>query len=212
MDVVLIAGIGGTLLGALLLGRVLAMRFEHLLDEERSEFDARLIEDPQHHQRYFPIQREYHLLGLSQSKRSFTLGYLFGAFGAAVLLAGAVKIIFFTDGASRSTIATYTAVAGAITEAIAGLLFVLANRAGSRMMKNFDRGREDRDLAIAREIATQLEDKTLGDRLHTIVALSMCRVDVDADALEWIYRHESEARTPAAEGNGAGGASEQSLD
>lgn len=54
------------------------------------ELDVRLAQleaDQQASQKDFAVQREYHTLGLAQSKISFTLGYVFGALSAVVILA-----------------------------------------------------------------------------------------------------------------------------
>lgn len=147
---------------------------------------ATIEADQEASQREFAVQREYHSLGLAQSKISFTLGYVFGALGAIVLLAGAVKILFFSDTSNQATAAFFTVIAGAIPEALAGLLFVSASRAGARMTENFDRGRADRDLAAAQKIAGDMEDRALGNRLQAILALSMARASVDESALRLV--------------------------
>jgi len=134
----------------------------------------------------FAVQREYHALGLAQSKISFTLGYVFGAVGAVVILAGAVKLLFFSDSDSQVAVGIFTAIAGAIPEALAGLLFVSASRDGTRMTENFDRGRADRDLAAAQRIAAEMEDRELGNRLQAVIALSMARSDVTDTALRLV--------------------------
>jgi len=137
-------------------------------------------------ERQFAVQREYHSLGLAQSKVSFMLGYVFGALGALVVLAGAAKALFFADSGSEATTAALTAVAGLIPEALAALLFVSANRAGKRMDENFDRGRADRDLASAQQIAAEMQDRVLGDRLQAVLALSMARASIDEGALRLV--------------------------
>lgn len=155
---------------------------------------ATIEADQEASQREFAVQREYHALGLAQSKISFTLGYIFGALGAIVILAGAVKILFFSDTGDQATAAFFTVVAGAIPETLAGLLFVSASRAGARMTENFDRGRADRDLAAAQKIAADMEDRDLGNRLQAILALSMAQASVDESALQLVQISKGNAR------------------
>jgi hypothetical protein len=128
------------------------------------------------------IEREYHALGLAQSKVSFNLGYAFGALGALIVLAGAVKALFFA-GAGHASTGALIAVAGAIPEALAGLLFLTAGQAGNRMLENFDRGRVDRNLAAAQTIAAEIEDRELGNRLAAVLALSLARSEVSEGSL-----------------------------
>jgi TRADD-N domain-containing protein len=168
-------------------------RAESRLFEDLESRLSVLEADREAAQRDFAIQREYHALGLAQSKISFTLGYVFGALGAIVILAGAVKLLFFSDGSNAATIGVFTAIAGAIPEALAGLLFVSASKAGSRMSENFDRGREDRDLAAAQEIAASMEDRTLGNRLQAVLALSMAKSTVTDGALRLLERDDQSA-------------------
>ena len=144
------------------------------------------LETLQASHRDFAVQREYHALGLAQSKISFTLGYVFGALGALLVLAGATKALFFADTTAQATAGILTAVAGVIPEALAGLLFVSASSAGKRMDENFDRGRADRDLAAAQQIAADMEDRVLGDRLQAVLALSMARASIDEASLRLV--------------------------
>jgi hypothetical protein len=144
-------------------------------------------------QREFAVQREYHALGLAQSKVSFTLGYVFGALGALVVLAGAVKALFFADTSGQATVGILTATAGVIPEALAGLLFLSASRAGKTMAENFDRGRADRDLAAAQHIAAEMQDRALGDRLQAVLALSMARASIDDAALQLVHQLDPSA-------------------
>jgi hypothetical protein len=144
-------------------------------------------------QREFAVQREYHALGLAQSKVSFTLGYVFGALGALVVLAGAIKALFFADTSSQATVGILTATAGVIPEALAGLLFVSASRAAKTMAENFDRGRADRDLAAAQHIAAEMQDRALGDRLQAVLALSMAHASIDDAALRLVHQLDPSA-------------------
>jgi hypothetical protein len=159
-------------------------------------------------QREFAVQREYHALGLAQSKVSFTLGYVFGALGALVVLAGAVKALFLADTSNQAIVGILTATAGVIPEALAGLLFVSASRAGKTMAENFDRGRADRDLAAAQHIAAEMQDRALGDRLQAVLALSMAHASIDDAALQLVHQLDPSARAV----NDSPGAREQAGD
>jgi hypothetical protein len=147
---------------------------------------AELEVGQQSSQRDFAIQREYHALGLAQSKISFTLGYIFGALGSLVVLGGAIKALFFANTGSEVTAGVLTSVAGVIPEALSALLFVSASRAGVRAAENFDRGRVDRDLAAAQQIAAEMKDRGLGDRLQAVLALSLAHASIDDAALQLV--------------------------
>lgn len=120
---------------------------------------------------------EYHRVGLRQARVAFYTGMVFAALGALVVLAGAVKLLFFGDGDAVQADA-YTTICGAIAEAVAALLLMQADRANRRMMELFDRGRHDRDLTAAQRIAERLPDDDVGVQLRAWLVLHLAG-DVD---------------------------------
>ncbi len=106
---------------------------------------------------------------------------VFAALGALVILAGAVRLLFFYGANDMAQTGGYTAICGAISEAVAALLLAQAERANRRMVELFDRGRRDRDLATAQRIAERLPDDPVGRRLRAWLVFQLAGA-VDPDA------------------------------
>jgi Cyanobacterial TRADD-N associated 2-Transmembrane domain len=123
---------------------------------------------------------QYHSVGLSQARIAFRLSIAFAGLGALVVLAGAVKLLFFADDHAAMLSGVYTAVCGTIAETVAALLLLQADRANRRMTEFFDRGRRDRDLAAAQQIAAGLADRTIGVWLQVTLALLLAGCATDS--------------------------------
>ena len=170
-------------------------------NERVRDLEVRLAEvhsSQQASQREFAVQSKYHALGLAQAKVRFGLACSFGALGGAVILAGAIKAIFFSPGDSETAVAILTAVSGAIPQALAALLFRSASKADARTAANFDRGRTDRNLATAQQIAANIPEPTLRARVEAALALSMASATIDDAALKLIQSVD-ESESPAIE-------------
>jgi hypothetical protein len=115
---------------------------------------------------------------------------VFAALGALVILAGAIKLLFFNGSGATVETATYTAICGAISEAIAALLLAQAERANRRMVELFDRGRHDRDLATAQRIAECLPDDAVSVRTRAWLVFQLAgAADPDASTRAFFAIH-----------------------
>ena len=132
-----------------------------------------------------PLDKEYHALGLAQSRISFYFSLFFSAAGFVVIVAAIIIAVFFDRDApfSEQSRAFITLVAGTIMQAVSALFYQQSNKARATMVEFFDKLRVDQKLIAARELTDAIGDEHLKHRLQTILALNFASVTATNDVV-----------------------------
>jgi hypothetical protein len=138
----------------------------------RVESGTRVVE-----KRRQALLETYHKQGLSQSRISFWFSLILGILGFAVIV--------FAVLSKNEQAGTY--IAGAVTEAVAGLFFTQSNQSRKLMAEFFDKLRDDRRLEESLVLTEAIEDTRLKSSLQALLAMQLINSTVPPSVLPGFY-------------------------
>lgn len=130
----------------------------------------------------YALAKEYHALGLAQARQSFRASLGFAALGF-VLIGSGMLLIQPGKGLSQQGATAFALVAGAIVESVAGLFFVLSNRAQELMTSHFDKLRSDRKLDEALKMVETIEFEGLRSRTKALLTVHFAGLEAKEERL-----------------------------
>lgn len=151
--------------------------------ETASELAGRLPEPTASAEdKQYALAREYHALGLAQAKHSFRASLGFAALGFFFIGTG-MLLIEPSKGLSQQGATAFALLAGAIVESVAGLFFVLSNRAQALMSSHFDKLRMDRKLDEALKMVETIQLKGLQSRTKALLTIHFSGLEAKEERL-----------------------------
>lgn len=151
--------------------------------QDASEISGRLpgptasAEDKQ-----YALAKEYHALGLAQARQSFRASLGFAGLGFIFIGAG-LLLIRPSEALSQQAATAFALLAGTIVESVAGLFFVLSNRAQELVSSHFDKLRSDRKLDEALKLVETIEFEGLRSRTKAMLTIHFAGLEAKEERL-----------------------------
>lgn len=162
---------------------VVARRQETSVAEVATEISDRLPEPAASAEdKQYALAKEYHAIGLAQARQSFRASLVFAALGFVFIGAG-MLYIRPSAGLTQQGATAFALLAGAIVESVAGLFFVLSNRAQELMTSHFDRLRSDRKLDEALKMVDTITFEGLRSRTKAILTIHFAGLEAKEERL-----------------------------